>query len=405
MIRQTQSPQSARDERQPHPTTAKAKQVSRGDCERAERVRAASETGPILSIIITCYNYEDFVGQAIESVLGQACDDLEIIVVDDGSTDRSWDKIQYYATLYPELIRARHHGNVGALKSSLVGFSISKGAFVYFLDADDYLKSDAIGEILGTLSSEISKIQFMLTPIDKDGQSIGQAFPPLNASETSQSLIASIAARGHYVTPPTSGNIYRRDVYATVQAEAPELGYERAIDGVAFLLAPFLGQVVSIDKPLGSYRIHDTNLSGFSTVSAERMDGYANRFLNRLKHLDRILARQELRQSSAFAQSDYSYALEMKMMSKVASGDRIPIRELRSFLRASWQEYRGCRAMLAGGFGLLIAALPTRLARKLVEIRMNQSKFAKARTRLKKIFSAQRPNLRTWISPLPLSIY
>lgn len=355
---------------------------------------------PLLSIIITCYNYENYVGQAIESALGQAYANLEIIVVDDGSTDRSWDRIQAYEALYPERVRALRHENSGALRSSLAGFSASKGAFVYFLDADDYLSAGALHAISHTLSSDTSKVQFMLTPVDKMGQQIGQPFPALDASATSQSLIASIASRGHYATPPTSGNIYRRDVYAAVQAEAHRLSYERAIDGVAFLLAPYMGRVVSIDRPLGSYRIHDANLSGFSMVSAERMVGYAHRFLSRLEHLDQILEQRSLARPSQVARNTHSYAIEMTMMAKVASGDQVQWEDLQSYLRAVRREYSGRRALLACGFGILMAALPTRQARKLVEVRMNQSKFVKARSRLKKIISARKPTSHGLVSVL-----
>lgn len=51
------------------------------------------------------------------------------------------------------------------------------------------------------------------------------------------------------VTPPTSGNVYRRDVYDGLG----EMTHERAIDGVPYLLAPFVGEVISIDHPFGRY--------------------------------------------------------------------------------------------------------------------------------------------------------
>lgn len=49
---------------------------------------------PKLAVVISCYNYESFVGRAIRSVLDQGRDDCEVVVVDDGSTDNSWDVIE-----------------------------------------------------------------------------------------------------------------------------------------------------------------------------------------------------------------------------------------------------------------------------------------------------------------------
>jgi glycosyltransferase involved in cell wall biosynthesis len=88
-----------------------------------------------ISIIIPCFNAERWVGEAIESCLAQSHPPDEIIVVDDGSTDGSADAISRFG----DRVRYVHQANAGGCRARNVGFALSTGAFIQFLDADDFL--------------------------------------------------------------------------------------------------------------------------------------------------------------------------------------------------------------------------------------------------------------------------
>ncbi len=335
---------------------------------------------PLLSIIITCFNYELYIRECIDSALRQTYRRKEVIVVDDGSTDRSWARIREYG----DRIVSKRTENRGALLCSLTGLSLARGDFVYFLDADDLLLPSAIAELAPYLRSDVSKIQFMLLPIDKNGLVIGEAFPRLTASEQSQPLIQSINRRGFYNTPPTSGNVYRRDVYENLG----DLSYERAIDGVPYLLAPFVGNVVSIEKPLGKYRIHNANLSSFSTLTTERMKGYSDRFMGRLRHLSKLIEARGIK-ASVKIRPDYAYVLEMTMFGVVASGSRPDRKLVTRYLKSA---YRENRSFLRRGASFALAAglllLPDAGRRQLAGFRLDPSRFHSVRRRLKHVLSS-----------------
>jgi glycosyltransferase involved in cell wall biosynthesis len=93
---------------------------------------------PLVSIIIPCYNGERYLPQAIESALGQDYPRIEVIVVDDGSTDRS----STIAHRYP--VRYIHQQNRGLSGARNSGIRSSRGIYLAFLDADDRLRSEAI---------------------------------------------------------------------------------------------------------------------------------------------------------------------------------------------------------------------------------------------------------------------
>ncbi|MGT2486450.1 glycosyltransferase family 2 protein [Methylobacterium oryzae CBMB20] len=120
-------------------------------------------TEPKLAVIITCFNYENFVGRAIQSVLDQGSDACEIVVIDDGSTDRSWSMIQQSG------VPAFRIPNGGQRAACLYGLAKTRAPFLLFLDADDELLPGALARILPALDTNVAKLQFCLTCIDSGG--------------------------------------------------------------------------------------------------------------------------------------------------------------------------------------------------------------------------------------------
>jgi len=101
----------------------------------------ASDTDrSLVSIIIPCFNSEHWVRETIESCLNQTYLNIEIIVVDDGSTDGSVEVIRRYLPR----VRLETGPNRGGNHARNKGFAISKGDFIQYLDADDYLAADKI---------------------------------------------------------------------------------------------------------------------------------------------------------------------------------------------------------------------------------------------------------------------
>lgn len=319
---------------------------------------------PLLSVIIPCFNYAEYVGDAIESVLSQGAPDVEVIVVDDGSTDESWSRILEYA----DRVTAVRLENGGVINACLTGFSRSRGAFVHFLDADDMLCPQALKMIRPHLQRNVSKVQFMLLPVDRTGLPAGRAFPSLRSSADSHRLIDLINRFGCYATPPTSGNIYRRDVYENIG----DLNYDFGIDGVAYLLAPFLGRVISIDRPLAKYRIHDSNMSAYSTLTAARMERYGRAFIDRLMHLNELLRSRELNRD-LHIKRNYAYVEEHRLMGRVMCGERPGLAALVSHIRATAAEQRGLTLVASIAYALLLVALPAKSSSELIRLRVDPS--------------------------------
>lgn len=102
---------------------------------------APAAIGDTVSVIIPCHNAAPFVGEAIESVLAQEWLHTDVIVVDDASTDDSWEVIQRYGPCIQSLRLAR---NGGAAHARNRGVGISRGRWLLFLDADDRISPNAL---------------------------------------------------------------------------------------------------------------------------------------------------------------------------------------------------------------------------------------------------------------------
>ena len=92
------------------------------------------EVSPLVSVIIPVYNYDRYLAEAIESVLGQTYQQLEVIVVDDGSTDQSAEVAKNFASRGVQYCRQVNAG-IGPARNT--GVELAQGDYVAFLDADD----------------------------------------------------------------------------------------------------------------------------------------------------------------------------------------------------------------------------------------------------------------------------
>ena len=101
----------------------------------------------LISVIIPSYNHGDYLGRAIESALAQSYKHIEIIVVDDGSTDNT----RQVAERFPDVVYVHQH-NQGLSAARNTGIDNSKGKYLLFLDADDWLSVDAVKKNYGILN-------------------------------------------------------------------------------------------------------------------------------------------------------------------------------------------------------------------------------------------------------------
>lgn len=113
----------------------------------------------MISIIIPVYNVDTYLEECLDSVISQSFKELEIILIDDGSIDKSSEICDVYA-LKDERIRVFHKKNEGVSVARNIGLDNAHGEWVMFVDADDYLLPDSISRLLETALRDKSDIVF-----------------------------------------------------------------------------------------------------------------------------------------------------------------------------------------------------------------------------------------------------
>ncbi|MBB3147415.1 GT2 family glycosyltransferase [Phyllobacterium trifolii] len=218
-----------------------------------------------VSIIISNYNYARFLRPCIDSALGQDYGDVEVIIVDDESTDNSVEIIESYGGKVRPCLRARNGGHAAAFNT---GFAASSGEIVLFLDADDYLYPNAVSEAVSAWEATIAQMQFRLHIVDEEEQ-IKDIFPPPELPFDSGDVIPKLLRKGRYQTTVTSGLAFDRSTLETIMP-IPEPDFRQGADGYLVTLAPLYGKVTSIEACLGAYRIHGSNHSVFAEKFGQR---------------------------------------------------------------------------------------------------------------------------------------
>ena len=113
-----------------------------------------------ISVVMPCYNAAPFVVEAVECVMGQSHGNVELIIVDDGSTDGSKAILQALAESHPQRIVLLHQDRRGPYPARNLGLKHAKGDLVSFLDADDYLSQDCLEKLAGALERQAADLAY-----------------------------------------------------------------------------------------------------------------------------------------------------------------------------------------------------------------------------------------------------
>lgn len=212
------------------------------------------------SIIINNFNFGHFLSEAVESALRQTYPQVEVIVVDDGSTDDSLSRLEPYRGRV--LVIAKENGGQGSCYSA--GFSRCSGDVVMFLDADDYLSPHCIERVVRAWTDKTSKAHFYLAMVDGEKRALGARMPSgrLAASEA----LDMMGLFGSYCSPPGSGNVFSAAFLRTILPFKNERELVHSADSVPIFAAPYFGDIIAIEDILGFYRRHGRANSSVTTV-------------------------------------------------------------------------------------------------------------------------------------------
>lgn len=213
------------------------------------------------TVLIDTYNHERFIERAIASVLDQdmPLDDIEILVVDDGSTDRTPEIV----CLFEPRVRLLRKENGGQASAFNFGFAHARGEIVVTLDGDDWWATEKLRRVLETMDAnpDVGIVGHGLYEAYDDGRTNGLILPgrPYRlglASQQNADLFRHLAAFFG-----TSRMTIRRSVLDRILPVPEALVFEA--DEYIFTLAPAIAPAMVLNEPLCHYAIHAGNLFQF----------------------------------------------------------------------------------------------------------------------------------------------
>jgi glycosyltransferase involved in cell wall biosynthesis len=207
----------------------------------------------LVSVIIPAYNADQFVGDAISSVLTQSHENLELIVVDDGSTDGTAEIAEAFGD--PRL-RVLRQPNSGPARARNLGLALAMGQEVAFLDADDYWLPNKLDRQLRRLEADeqVSAVGCLMHYRSSTGRVLGVAGQAVDDDEQER------IARGQLLPFPLSSILFRRSTLDIV-GEFDESLRDGAEDLDLMTRVAREGRFICVDEVLGVYRIHPGSLS------------------------------------------------------------------------------------------------------------------------------------------------
>jgi glycosyltransferase involved in cell wall biosynthesis len=210
---------------------------------------------PLITVLITNYNYDCYLKESINSALNQTYSNLEIIVVDDGSTDTSREIISSYKSKITPVFK-ENGGQASAVNS---GFAISRGEIICFLDSDDVWLPTKVEKVVEAAHHYPNAIVIYhkVQNTDKIGTPTGKPWPPYKVIRGD---ISKKVARtgGWWPFPPSTALSFTRS-FLSKAMNIPEEEYRFSAEPYLTDLAPFFGEIVGIDQVLSLFRMHGAN--------------------------------------------------------------------------------------------------------------------------------------------------
>lgn len=209
-------------------------------------------TDSLVSIVLPVYNGESYLGQSINSCLAQTHTDLELIIVDDASTDSTHEILRSQTD--PRIKIIMNETNQGLPRSLNIGFQLASGNYLTWTSADNLFAENAIESLLTHIQADpdAGLVYGSFQLIDESGRVIGRKQCPPPAYLAKENTV------GAYF-------LYRREVLTAIGGYDPNLRLAEDYDYWLRINERFAVRIVDADGYF--YRVHDSSLTGTSRES------------------------------------------------------------------------------------------------------------------------------------------
>lgn len=226
----------------------------------------------MISVIIPVYNVSLYLEECVKSIINQTYKEIEIILVDDGSTDDSGKKCDYFAQ-QDKRIRVVHKNNGGLSSARNAGIEVAKSDYITFVDSDDYVCLDMLERLYGIINGKdnLGIVTCLLENFYENG-SKNRILKKYENGVYSSKEFADLMLR-QKIDNAACGKLYRRSVVGDTRFKVGILN-EDIIFNMQLLIKKF--DVMYTDYSLYKYRIRSGSIT--TTLSPRRYEFVKNAF-------------------------------------------------------------------------------------------------------------------------------
>ena len=223
-------------------------------------------SSPAVSVVIPSYNHGRFIARAVDSVLSSSFTDLELVIVDDGSTDDTLQVLRPYRT-HPQ-VKVRTQENRGAHAALNLGLSLARGELLFVLNSDDAFHPDRVPRLVERFQEDPGVVlaASWIEIMDADDGVLGikrghlnlPPWPPPSAGPFLSALgVLELALLETNFISTTSNVAFRRSLLDEAGLDFLPLRYTH--DWEFILAACRHGRLALVEEPLVRYRVHGAN--------------------------------------------------------------------------------------------------------------------------------------------------
>jgi glycosyltransferase involved in cell wall biosynthesis len=244
---------------------------------------------PLVSLVVPAFNAQRYIDETVQSILAQTYPNIEIILLDDGSTDQTWARLQRYAGR----CHVESHPNMGQAGTLNKGWALARGEILGYLSADDTLVPKAI---------QIAVAQLLAAPdsilVYPDYELIDEASQRISVVRAPDYSYEEIVLRGECPIGP--GAFFRRMLFE--KAGGWDTRLRQIPDYEFWLRGGLFGSMQRIDQVLASFRVHDTSQT-FAVADEAKAAEYLyamNKYFSRTDVPANILSHRREAYSNAY---------------------------------------------------------------------------------------------------------
>lgn len=315
----------------------------------------------LISVIVPVYNVEEYLDVCVQSIIQQTYQNLEIILVDDGSLDRSSEKCDEWSRKDTRIL-VIHKENGGLSAARNTGIEMAKGEYISFIDSDDFIEKD----MLDTMLSAAQRFNAEIVCCGRKRMISKDVKIPLHCLDAEKVYNKEQAMKevllGRDIEEAAWDKLYKAELFLDIRYPEGEINEDIPVIG------PLLSKctkVVHVGKPFYNYRVNQNSIT--KSQYSEKKSVY-------LEHMQQVYLYfmtnyPQLRKEVEYFLARYAYAvlLDMEMDKKIVKKFQKDYQEYKRILSKNYKTYFNdktlthktrmqVRLILAGLYGPLIRA-------------------------------------------------